>query len=580
LAVSKSEATHLPEAGPPRRRWASFAAPSVVSALTLLALVATGPQFGMVWDEGYTVLRERLLDEWFERASSAGSRGQLRRAFDKAELDHYWQFSREEPHGHPPFYALLGLAGWRLSHRWLRPLQAYRFGPMLLTAATAGVICAHLTRRRAPWASALAAVLIPLMPRTFAHAHYAHYDMPMTCLWLLAQVAFVASLNSRWWAAPFGVALGLCAGTKFTGLFAVVPALAWVVLVEVLPGRGRHGGRRTEVIHPPRPGLRTLLIALPLAVLSLYAIQPPWWIEPITGPDRFVTSNLTRAKTQPLASRYFGTIYEFALPWHNTIVLTAITTPILVLALGLVGIGACLARRRTEPGALIWPLSWATLMIVRALPNAPGHDGIRQFLPSVASLAILAGLGAAWLADRIPPGWRRAGVPILVAAVVGECLVGIARTYPYTDSFYNVAFGGLKAAERYGFELTYYWETTGPEFWDWVRTQARRKPVKLCLSMDATNHDLLREWGEIPSNVQIMHLNNRNIDMMERPDYYVQQRRWGLYYPDDFLLERHGHPRFAIRREGVDLLRVFPFDEMVEACRQTMGLPIPRYLHP
>src|SRR5262249_1476633 len=241
-----------------------------------------------------------------------------------------------------------------------------------------------------------------------------------------------------------------------------------------------------------------------------------------------------------------------------------------------IGLGACLARLRPGPWALIWPLSWAPLMIVRALPNAPGHDGIRQFLPSVASLAILAGLGAAWLADRIPPGWRRAVVPILVAAVVGECLVGIARTYPYTDSFYNVAFGGLKGAERYGFELTYYWETTGPEFLDWVRTQARRKPVKLCLSMDATNHDLLREWGEIPSNVQFMHLNNRSIETMERPDYYGQQRRGGLYYPDDFLWEGQGPPRFAIRREGVALPRVFPFEERVKAYRHTMDLPIPR----
>ena len=41
-------------------------------------------------------------------------------------------------------------------------------------------------------------------------------------------------------------------------------------------------------------------------------------------------------------------------------------------------------------------------MIVRALPNAPGHDGIRQFLPSVASLAVLAGLGVAWLGRPVP----------------------------------------------------------------------------------------------------------------------------------------------------------------------------------
>ena len=65
---------------------------------------------------------------------------------------------------------------------------------------------------RGPLAGALAGVFLIAMPRTFAHAHYAHYDMPMTCLWLLAQVAFVASLDSRRWAVAFGAALGLGEG--------------------------------------------------------------------------------------------------------------------------------------------------------------------------------------------------------------------------------------------------------------------------------------------------------------------------------------------------------------------------------
>ncbi len=566
------EPSDSPGLTPTPRRWSEAAAPLIVTALTLAALMATGPQFGMVWDEGYTVRRDRSLDAWFGRVLSATGPIRLRAAFAKPVLDHDWPFSRAEPDGHPPFYALLGAAGWRLGHRWLAPLQAYRLGPMLLTAATAGAIYHHLARRRGRLAGGLAAAFLVLMPRTFAHAHYAHYDMPMTDLWLLAQVAFVASLGSRRWAMLFGVILGLCAGTKFTGLLASIPAVSWVMLVEIIPGL-RRGAR------VPHPGLRTLAIALPVAALTLYAIQPPWWIEPLAGPSRFLASNLTRAKTQPLASRYLGTIYEFSLPWHNTIVLTAVTTPVLVLVLGGIGIATCLAARRTEPWALIWPLSWATLMIVRALPNAPGHDGIRQFLPAVASLAVLAGLGAGWLAGRFPRGPGRTIVAVLVAAAVGECLAGIARTYPYTDSYFNLAIGGLKGAERSGFEPTYYWETTGPEFLAWARAQAEQRPITLGFAMDSTNHELLREWGELPDGLRIFHLNKRHAGRPERPDYYIQQRRWGLYYPADLWLERHGLPLFTIRREGVDLLRVYPFDEFVEAFRITKDVPIPRYLH-
>ena len=172
-----------------------------------------------------------MVCEVLAQAESA----QWRFGFTKSVLDHYWLFSREEPHGHPPFYALIGLAGWRLSHHWLAPLEAYRFGPMLLMSMTVGVIYHHLATRRGRLAGVVAAVLLVAMPRSFAHAHYAHYDMPMTCLWLIAQVAFVASLESRWWAVLFGMALGLAAATKFTGLFAVIPAVVWVAFIEILP---------------------------------------------------------------------------------------------------------------------------------------------------------------------------------------------------------------------------------------------------------------------------------------------------------------------------------------------------------
>jgi hypothetical protein len=539
-----------------------------VAGAALAALMVTGPDLGLAWDEGYTIRREWFLDDWFTLLVSYVRSGGRQKPFSREILETYWRFSRWEPDGHPPFYALLGLAGWRLTHRWLSPLEAYRIGPMALAAATTGILYLHLARRRGRLAAFTAAPLLLLMPRIFANAHYAHYDMPMTCLWLLAQCAFVAALGSGRWAVPFGVALGLAAGTKFTGLFSVVPAAAWVLLVEIIPRLGSLRREDRGAAGAALPGLKALAIGLPVAVLTLYAIQPAWWLDPVSGPLRFVESNLTRSKTVPLPTLYFGTAYRFSLPWHNTLVLTAITTPLTVLVLAAVGIVACWARRRDEPWALIWPLSWGTLMVVRALPNAPGHDVVRLFLPSIASLAVLAGLGVAWIAERTGTSRGWAGAILLSAAAIGESLAGMARTYPYTDSYYNAAIGGLKGAERSGFELTYYWETTGPEFLAWVRKEAARGPFELCFTMDSLNHLLARNWGMMPREVKILDLNRPSGEKPQRP-YFVQQRRRGLYYAWDRWLERHGHPIFTIRREGVDLLRVFTFEEFMEAFRAT-----------
>ncbi len=404
--------------------------------------------------------------------------------------------------------------------------------------------------------------------------------MPVTCLWLLAQMAFVKSLHAARWAFVFGVLLGLAAATKFTGWFAVAPALGWWAVFEGLPLLGRaigsirlYGGPRPDRASPssPPPGLpatRALGIGLVVAALVVYGVQPAWWAHPWRGMGRFLVSNLTREQSVPVTSLYLGTVYRFALPWHNTIVLTTVTTPVSIVVLGLVGIVVTLCRWRGDRGGVIWPLSWSVLMVVRALPDAPGHDVERLLLPSLASLAVLAGIGAGWVARGMLAGPGIRATALLVVMVAGECLVGLARTYPYHLSYYSAAIGGLPGAERLGLEETYYWDTMGPEFFDWVRGQERRRPVALSFPLGLVNVMILRDWGEFPSGVKVAGLDPG----VEYPDYVLQRNR-GIYTPYDWWLERRGHPIFVIRRQGVDLLRVYAGEEVERAQQETRGQP-------
>ena len=324
---------------------------SLLIAVTVLAtLVATSRDYAMAFDEGFTVDRDITLAQWFAKLASPSPGLTRSDCFRPDIVEQYWRFSRKEPDGHPPFYALLGVGGWWLVRGWLDPLTSYRFGPMALTAATSGLIYYFLSRRHGRLSGLTAAFGLVLMPRTLAHAHYAHYDMPVTCLWLLAQMAFIKSLGSARWIVAFGVLLGLACGTKFTGWFAVVPPIGWWAVYEGWPFLRRHfhlhGLPRS--VGPPAakmPATRALALGIPIAALTLYAIQPYWWSNPIEGPGRFLVSNLTREESVPVTSLYLGTVYRFALPWHNTIVLTAVTTPVLVVMLGLIGIASILALR-------------------------------------------------------------------------------------------------------------------------------------------------------------------------------------------------------------------------------------------
>ena len=237
------------------------------------------------------------------------------------------------------------------------------------------------------------------------------------------------------------------------------------------------------------------------------------------------------------------------------------------MALGVLGIGSTVARARSAPDDLIWVLSWLVLLIVRALPNAPGHDMERLILPSIASLSVLAGLGVGYLAERVGRGGVRIVAPLFAALAIGECVVGIGQTYPYNLSYYNVAVGGQSGAERLGFDQTYYWETLGPEFLDWTRQRSLREPVELYFPLGLLNIIVLRHWGDFPPGVKVM-----NLDPATHP-LHVLQRNRGIYDPKDWWLERHGHPIFTISRQGVDLLRVYSSEELEQAMAATRDEP-------
>ena len=115
-----------------------------VGLATTCLMLATEPSMAIGWDEGYTLGREARLREWFgglvdpsrfaaawqplpldrdlvQRDQTPPGRNQVGSRWNlltnRNVLEWFWPFAREEPHGHPPFYALIGLAGDVWPHR-------------------------------------------------------------------------------------------------------------------------------------------------------------------------------------------------------------------------------------------------------------------------------------------------------------------------------------------------------------------------------------------------------------------------------------------------------------------------------
>ena len=185
---------------------------AAVLALTLM--VATEPLLPIVWDEGFTLIRLARVRAWIDavrdpdlfaarwnrrgfgvamddrvlppRASEINTRSKL---LSRPAIAWFWPFARDEPHGHPPFYALLALIGDGLTP-WRNELSRARLGAMLLVAATTGGVFAALATRRGFLVGPFGRGALALSPQLFAMGHYAHYDAPLTCLWLASILTF------------------------------------------------------------------------------------------------------------------------------------------------------------------------------------------------------------------------------------------------------------------------------------------------------------------------------------------------------------------------------------------------------
>ena len=552
----------------PSSRAVWLGASGAVAALTLTLMLATEPFLPIVWDEGFTLLRlarvrawlaavrdpEPFAARWNPRAigvalddvvdpPSASEINTRSKLFSARVIAWFWPFARAEPHGHPPFYALLALIGDGLTPG-RDELSRARLGAMLLFAATNGALFASLLTRRGFWSGVLGAGAFALSPQLFAMGHYAHYDAPLTCLWLGSILAFSEATTTvpagklangrspRWgWVVVFGVLVGAGAGTKLTGWLLPLPFLIWTLLYR------------------ERKGALTLALGALVAAATVYAVTPPWWFAPWSGLSQFFRSNLTRGESTPIPVQFLGTVYvspNESLPWYNTLIWTVAASPVCFLAWALAG-SVRAVRERGDRLASLAMLCWAFPLVLRALPHTPAHDGVRQILPAFGILALVAGLGVS-----ARPSLRSR---CLVMAAVLEGAVSIAVMMPIPLSYFSPVVGGLPGAAAIGFEPTYYWDTLTPDVLGWVNEHT--DPGRSIAFMGTpTSYYYLKQSGRLrPPAIPF----DRGLPLQW---YLVQNRPGVMDAMDRALIDRFGRRRRLLSKLGVPLVWAFERSEM------------------
>jgi hypothetical protein len=542
--------THCPSP----RRLALYGLTAAI--LAAVGLLATSPMLPMVWDEGYMIRRADGIGRWVGRLRGTvplhGGASPLSRAGIAAD----WAYTTQIE-GHPAFSGILIAAGRRIAPSWMAPLQAARLGPILLFAMACGVLCYRLARDYSLVAAIAGTAAVLFIPRLFAHAHFATLDGPLTAAWILVWAAFVESRKRRWAIPLLGAALGVALATKITGWLTPVALVTWIALYR------------------DRPAARALAFALPMAVVVFYVLNPPLWHAPVDGLLAFFRLNLHRAANPDLnvSTQFLGQMYDLdhTLPWYNTLFWTAITVPVPILLLAVAGLGIALRQARRQPWGLLIVAQWAVLIVVRALPGVPPHDGVRLFLPAFAMLAALAGVGGHALYRRLAARvGTRAACAVLVLPLIASGS-GLYRYAPQWLSYYNVFIGGLRGATELGMEPTYYWDTLDRPVLDWLHAHTPENGKIRFAAPSWANLELMRRWG-------VLRRDYRD-EAPGRFVWYVLQRRPSAASEADSWLIEHARPAYEKRlgpgwAEDVPLLWVYPHSQYLEAEKRTRSIGV------
>jgi hypothetical protein len=511
--------------------------PWLVAAFVFLVLAATSQMLPLVWDEGELIGRAALVKRWGGQVigNLCGDHAE-QSPFSQEAIATSWR-STTVIEGHPGGYLAVIALGRTLADYvpQLPQKTAWRLGPILLMSIALGVMFSTIRRHFDTTAALLAVLAVLLVPRVFAHAHFATCDGVLMAAWLLAVATFPlpqrdGTPQRKGRLVLSGIVWGLCFGltlaAKFTGWAICAPFLVLGFRLQASGFRlqtSEASHNKTLEARSPKPEVRSLklpyLVGGCTALLVFYLLNPPLWHRPFTGIADFFYLNTHRNQFN-VSILFWGRMYDLdhSLPWYNTLVWAAITFPTLFFAMLPFGVSHMFSRsvtgmatgngfhemaagngaQRSDRTGTASHFSWLivlnalVLLIARAIPGTPPHDGVRLFVAAFPFLAIIAGIGMSQL-------WQRSGKRLVGRLTVVLVLVaGMSNLVFYAPqwlSFYNAVIGGVNGASRKGFEPTYYWDALDAEVIATLNVGTRENE-KICFTpaKKSITLDLVRAW--------------------------------------------------------------------------------------
>ena len=312
-----------------------------------------------------------------------------------------------------------------------------------------------------PLAGLIALLLLATCPLYYGHMFMNAKDAPFAVAMVTALLGTVRAFDEYPRATPAtialcGIGIGLAIGSRVMGGFALINALVPLLFILALSSRASAFKRAL------REWRSFLLPFIPGAILAylVMALVWPWAVLSPLNPLRAVEyfSNLFERPWRELFGGQLILIPDMPRSYVPT--LAVFTLPELMLMLGSCGtIGAIVAAMRSQGGqagvtlgrraALLAVVLAAVLPALVTVATRPViYNGIRHFVFLTPPFAVLGGLAAAWIAQRLRRYGRIAlasGAVVLIAGLASP-VVDMVRLHPYEYTDYNHLVGGVAGA--------------------------------------------------------------------------------------------------------------------------------------
>lgn len=527
--------------------------------LFFLAGLASLNQVGFIWDAPENL----LTGTHYARFFASGDRHWLDfTAYDAqyraaAPAERPWLYNREfnAPFRYPPLAnvtAVLTHALFSQRLGWLPDPDGYHLAVLLFAALTVFVVARFTWQAFGPLAGVAATAALVTYPLFVEHARNNLKDVPFAALVLLALWAYwQGERHGRWpWFMLSAVAAGLGMGVR------LLAAELWpVIAAAYLPlawARRRQGWREWS-----RP-YRWLLPHILLALLVFTAVWP--WLWPDIPGRLGEHLAFGRDVSRGLRVLYNGHIYESGrtLPWHYTAVIFGLTTPLVVLAGGVMGAAAALhrGRRRQDTAALMLLCLFAGSLLRSSWPGLPQYDGTRHMLEGVIAFMGLFGLGFQsgwrWLQQKTARPWPAFLPYAVLALALLPILVWNIRLHPFQGLYYNGLIGGPGAAfDRYP---QAYWGSSFRLGAAWINENAASDSLVL----PRVGGHLARYYLDPARQI----IPDEAIPTLPpgQPVTLIYMTRRDKFGPYAAFAEAHLTPVFVLERAGVPLLKIVQTD--------------------